>query len=112
MDTPTLVRTLTEEMQRPHAPYPYLVVRLMPAVYGIAPLPASLDRESLIVLAQTESRALMGERSMCLVFAEDDALYIGSDGTPYAGPRPWGGHKVAWTLKGPTLLPTHSLAVN
>jgi hypothetical protein len=93
-----LVDLIAQLQQTPHAPFPYLIVRLMPAVYGVAPLPATLARERLIALAQHEHRLNARQLSMCVVFGLEDAVYIRPDGTPSPGPRPWGGRPVPWTL--------------
>lgn len=92
-----LVEAIAELQRAPHAAYPYLIVRLLPAVYGVAPLPASLDREQLIDLALRESASRDHALQMCVVFADDDALYVGAAGAS-EGPRPWGGRVVLWTL--------------
>ncbi len=77
---------------------------------GIAPLPATLARERLIALAQGEHRANSRQLSMCVVFGLEDAVYIQPDGTASAGPRPWGGRAVRWTLGDCALLSEVSVA--
>lgn len=105
-----LVRQVMEIMERAHAPFPYLLVRIKPAVYGIAPLPAALDRESLIALAQREHATHGHVFSMCVVFALDDAVYLDAEGQPHEGPRPWGGRTVHWPLGAQAALAPASLS--
>ena len=98
MDTQKLVAEIMALQEQLHAPVPYLLVRLMPAVYGIARLPDTLARERLIALAQHEHRTNSRQLPMCVVFGLEDAVYIQPDGTANPGPRPWGGRAVPWTL--------------
>ena len=97
------VQKFCEDMKRPHAQFPYLIVRLMPAVYGLCRLPAAATREYLIDLAQREHAASGHELSMCLVLSEEEALYIAHDGSLGEGPRPGGGHVVDWKLRAPVV---------
>lgn len=93
-----LVDRVMQTMARAHAPFPYLIVRYMPAIYGVAPLPDTLDRAVVIRLAQREHRIYSGTLRFCAVFGLDDAVYIGADGQPHEGPRPMGGHTFPWPL--------------
>lgn len=108
--TEKMIVEIMELQQRPHARFPYLLVRLMPAVYGVACLPDTLARERLIALAQHEHRTNARQLSMCVVFGLEDAVYIRPDGTPSPGPRPWGGRAVRWTLGESAVVPEVSVA--
>lgn len=96
-----LVEKIMATLKRPHAPAPYLIVRLAPAIYGLCLLPAQLSRELLVDVAVRESASRNHEVKMCLVLSETEALYIGRDGTLSDGPRPAGGHLVEVKLSVP-----------
>jgi hypothetical protein len=63
------------------ARYPYLVIRLMAAVYSVRPLPPDLDREVLLALAWSTMDALERRFRICLVLGPKEALYLEPDGT-------------------------------
>lgn len=98
MDTQNHLDEMFAQFKRPHARYPYLVVRVQPAVYGIALLPTELDREQLLAIAQREHLFRQHRLRMCVVLADDDALYLDEAGMPKPGPRPYGGHLIRWQL--------------
>lgn len=85
-------------LTRPHARYPYLVVRLLPAVYGIAELGRGLSRERLIAIACQEYEAHDSDLAVFLVLSEDETLRVGHEGQLKRARRPWGGRTLEWTL--------------
>ena len=98
-DRKAWAQNLAQQMLRPHAPFPYLVVHLFPTIYGICPLTPTLTREQAITLALREAECDAWERSMCLVLSDTVALYIAKDGVLTEGPRPFGGRPVEWKLR-------------
>ena len=94
-DTAKLLEQIMEMQRRPHARFPYLIVRLLPAVYGVATLSPSLDPEQLFGIAVRESASRDHALSMCLVLADDIVS---------KGPRPTGGRVVLWTLAAPQVM--------
>jgi len=95
--------------------FPYLVIRRMPAVYERREITFTADREGnvltpevlilsepqpfdhngnlskrcrarLLELALRESKK--SDRQICLVFGEDDCVYVRPDGTASASPQP------------------------
>ncbi len=70
----------------PHQPsrpirYPYLVVRIIPAVYRIKPLPQNLIREALVELGWKEFHANQGRFQISVVFGPHECRYLKADGT-------------------------------
>ena len=59
-------------------PLPYLVERLMPAVYRRRPVPGGLARDDLIAWAGDE--AVAAGRGMCLVLGPEECVYLTPDG--------------------------------
>ena len=60
---------------------PYLVVRIIPAVYLRIPLPAHATMRTLVARAWTTMRKLGQRHRMCLVVSHTRALYLEPDGT-------------------------------
>ena len=58
---------------------PYLVERLMPAVYRRVELPVADDESVLIEVAN--DRCISSGRRVCLVFGPDRCLYLEPDGS-------------------------------
>lgn len=59
--------------------FPYLVVRLGPAVYCVIPVPAAAERGNLIALARHQ--ALSNQLPTCLAFGLRDGVYCEPDGS-------------------------------
>jgi hypothetical protein len=95
-----------DALGKPHAPFPYLVVRLMPAVYGIAPLGRGLTRERLIALARAEHEAHATDLKVFLVISAEETLLVGHDDRLHQAQRPWGGRTVEWVIASARLAPT------
>jgi hypothetical protein len=68
--------------------YPLLVIRLMPAVFHLRPLPADLSRDVLAGLGQAAMDALKRKHQMCLVFSPHEALYYLLDGRALESRQP------------------------
>jgi hypothetical protein len=69
---------------------PYLVERLMPAVYRRVELPEA-DDESVLIEASND-RCISSGRRVCLVFGPDRCLYLEPDGSwEWSGDAPSGG---------------------
>jgi hypothetical protein len=69
---------------------PYLVERLMPAVYRRVELPEA-DDESVLIEAAND-RCISSGRRVCLVFGLDRCLYLEPDGSwEWSGDAPSGG---------------------
>ena len=65
------------------ARYPYLVIRIMSAVYSLRPLPKDLSRDVLVALAWSAMDAFERRFRICLVLGLKEALYLEPDGTSY-----------------------------
>src|SRR5690242_19015822 len=63
------------------ARYPYLVIRMMSAVYSVRPLPSDLSRDLLVALAWSAMNGFEGRFRMCLVLGPEEALYLEPGGT-------------------------------
>jgi hypothetical protein len=74
------------------AQYPYVVIRYMPAVYDVRPVPPSMPRERLVSVILSEVRRTRFR--MCCVFAADDCVYCEPDGTTRASNDPPAGGAV------------------
>jgi len=73
---------------------PYLVERLMPAVYRRVELPET-DDESVLIEAAND-RCVGSGRRVCLVFGPDRCLYLEPDGSwRWSGEAPSGGAVIA-----------------
>ncbi len=72
--------------------YPYVVIRYMPAVYDVRPVPPSMARERLIAVILSEVRRTRFR--MCCVFAPNDCVYCEPDGTTRASDEPPAGGAV------------------
>jgi hypothetical protein len=62
------------------ATYPYLVIRVMPAVYSIRPLPADVGRDVLLALAWSVMDAHERRFRLCLVLGPSEAIFLEPDG--------------------------------
>lgn len=60
---------------------PYLVVRLIPAVYMIVRLPAHANTRTLVAQAWTKMAKLGQRHRMCLVVSRCRGLFMEPDGT-------------------------------
>jgi hypothetical protein len=60
-------------------PLPYLVERLMPAVYRRVSVPWGMNRDDLIAFAS--DRSVKTRRRICLVFEPSDCVYVEPDGS-------------------------------
>jgi hypothetical protein len=69
--------------------FPYLVTRVVPAMYHIIVLPDDLGVAHLIEVARRQARA--NALPTCLVRAAGSALYVGADGREFLGLPPRGG---------------------
>jgi hypothetical protein len=88
--------------------FPYLVTRVVPAMYHIIVLPDELDAARLIEVAHRQARANV--LPTCLARAADSALYIAVDGGESLGMPPRGGLIVTGRLQLCQTLPeTESL---
>jgi len=64
----------------PDARYPYLVIRLMPAVYMPKPLRRHATRAQVIALGWKTMDKWKRKHRVCIVFGPNDALYLDPDG--------------------------------
>jgi hypothetical protein len=69
--------------------FPYLVTRVVPAMYHHIVLPDELDQPDLIDIARSQARANVLET--CLALSADSAIFIAADGHEYKGKAPRGG---------------------
>lgn len=60
---------------------PYLVVRIIPAVYLKVPLPANATMRTLVARAWKTMRKLGQRHRMCLVVSRNRGLYLDPDGS-------------------------------
>jgi hypothetical protein len=82
-----------EALAEPAAPaYPYVVIRYMPAVYDIRPVPPSMPRERLVAFILSEVQRTRFR--MCCVFAANDCVYCEPDGSTRASDDPPAGGAV------------------
>jgi hypothetical protein len=77
--------------------FPYLVTRVVPAMYHIIILPEELADADLTDVARRQARANVLET--CLVLSADSALYIAPDGREHAGKAPCGGFAINYRLR-------------
>jgi hypothetical protein len=78
--------------------FPYLVTRVVPAMYHVILLPAAASELELVLLARTQWRA--NRLETCLVTGADRAWFIGADGhDALAQTPPRGGTLVTGFLK-------------
>ena len=66
-------------MKKTPSEFPYIVTRLIPAVYQNKRVEHFTDRQSLI--EEVKARAKKVKCRMCIVFGLKDAVYIEPDGT-------------------------------
>ena len=64
--------------------FPYLVTRVVPAMYHVMLLPAEASELELVLLARTQWRA--NRLEVCLAAGVDRAWFISIDGRVRAGP--------------------------
>ncbi len=75
---------------------PYLVERLMPAVYRRVEL-SEADDESVLI-EEANERGISSGRRVCLVFGPDRCLYLEPDGSwEWSGDAPSGGAVISGT---------------
>jgi hypothetical protein len=80
-----------------NATYPLLVVRVIPGVYSLRPLPGDLSREVLTALAATAMDACGRRYHMCLMFSPKEPLYfLPEGGTTDSEAPPSGGVNLAF----------------
>jgi hypothetical protein len=77
--------------------FPYLVTRVVPAMYHIIVLPNELHADSLIEISRRQARA--NRLPTCLVSSSVSALYMAPDGREYEHAPPRGGIVVANRLR-------------
>ena len=78
--------------------FPYLVVRMGPAVYLVIPVPKDAPREELIALARHQ--AVSNRLSTCLAFGLRDGVYCEADGSLTARELiPRGGTQITGPLR-------------
>lgn len=78
--------------------FPYLVVRIGPAVYLVWPVPARAPREELIALAREQATA--SGLPTCLAFGLRDGVYCDPGGGVEARPQiPRGGKQMSGRLR-------------
>jgi hypothetical protein len=84
--------------------FPYLVTRVVPAMYHIILLPEDASELDLAALARAQWRA--NRLETCLVTSPQKAWYISADGVDTQDPRPpRGGALVTGKLMPPTTIP-------
>jgi hypothetical protein len=89
--------------------FPYLVTRIVPAMYHVIVLPDDLDPVRLVQIARHQARS--NALPTCLVRRADSALYISPDGRESLGTPPRGGVIVTDRLRLHRAFPeTESLA--
>ena len=66
-------------MKKPPSEFPYIVTRLMPAVYQNEIVEHFTDRQKLI--EDVKARVKKARFRMCIVFGPKDAVFINPDGT-------------------------------
>jgi hypothetical protein len=80
--------------------FPYIVIRIIPAVYQVKPLPQNLIREALVELGWKEFYANQGRFQIAVVFGPNDCRYLRADGTATSSHQPpAGGGRLAATSK-------------
>jgi hypothetical protein len=72
--------------------FPYVVTRVVPAMYHHMVLPDEVDEAALVDIARRQARANVLET--CLVLSADSALFIGADGCEHRSKAPRGGFVV------------------
>jgi len=77
--------------------FPYLVARVVPAMYHVIILPDDLDTVDLIDIARRQART--NALPTCLVRTADSALYVAVDGGESLGRPPRGGLIVTGRLR-------------
>jgi hypothetical protein len=84
--------------------FPYLAIRVVPALYHIALLPGDASERDLVGLARAQWHA--NRLELCLVTGPESAWYIDASGLDGLDPRPpRGGALVTGRLKTPTAWP-------
>jgi len=77
--------------------FPYLVTRVVPAMYHIIVLPDELDETELLGIARQQ--AGLNVLETCLVLSADAAIYIATSGQEYRGKAPRGGEIIVDRLR-------------